>query len=164
MTLQNKLLDETSWKLLEALQKDGRASYRELGHQIGLSTPAVSERIRKLEDAGFITGYRAVLDLEKLGRTITAFVRVQTTPEKNEPLIAFCRASPAVLEGHYITGQASYLLKIAVTSIGEMEQFINKVSHYGTTQTSIVMSTHMKNKIVTNSSVSERESKKGRLE
>ncbi len=155
MTLHNKLLDETSWKLLEALQKDGRASYRELGNQIGLSTPAVSERIRKLEDAGIICGYRAVLDLEKLGRTITAFVRIQTTPEKNAPLIEFFQTSPAVLEGHYITGQASFLLKIAVTSIGEMEQFINKVSHYGTTQTSIVMSTQMKNKIVTDGVTSE---------
>lgn len=149
MTLQNKLLDETSWKLLEVLQKDGRVSYRDLGSQIGLSTPAVSERIRKLEDAGIITGYRAVLNLEKLGRTITAFVRIQTTPEKNTSLIEFFQTSPAVLEGHYITGQASFLLKISVASIGEMEQFINKASHYGTTQTSIVLSTHMENKIVT---------------
>ena len=74
MTLQNKLLDKTSWNLLEALQKDGRASYRELGNQIGLSTPAVSERIRKLEDAGIITGYRAVLDLEQLGRTMSGLL------------------------------------------------------------------------------------------
>lgn len=155
MTLHNKSLDDTSWKLLEALQNDGRASYRELGNQIGLSTPAVSERIRKLEDIGIITGYRAVLDLEKLGRTITAFVRIQTTPEKNAPLIEFFRASPAVLEGHYITGQASFLLKISVASISDMEQFINKVSHYGTTQTSIVLSTHMENKIVTDSAATE---------
>ena len=120
-----------------------------------MSTPAVSERIRKLEDAGIITGYRAVLDLETLGRTITAFVRIQTTPEKNAPLIEFLQISPAVLEGHYITGQASFLLKIAVASIGDMEQFINKVSHYGTTQTSIVLSTHMDNKIVTDGAASE---------
>ncbi len=148
MTLHNKLLDKTGRQLLEALQKEGRASYRDLGKQIGLSTPAVSERIRKLEDAGIIAGYRAVLDLEKVGRAITAFVSVQTTPEKNEGLIAFIQDSPAVLEGHYITGQASFVLKIAVASIGEMEQFINKVSYFGATQTSIVMSTHVKNKIV----------------
>lgn len=155
MALHDKLLDKTSWELLKALQKNGRASYRELGSQIGLSTPAVSERIHKLEDAGIITGYRAVLDLEKLGRTITAFVSVQTTPEKNTPLIKFIQASPAVLECHYITGRSSFILKIAVTSIGKMEQFINKVSHYGTTQTSIVMSTYMKNKIVTDDEVAD---------
>ena len=149
MTLHEKLLDKTGWALLEALQKEGRAAYRELGSQVGLSTPAVSERIRKLEEAGIITGYRAVLDLEKLGRTITAFVSIQTTPEKNASLTTFVQASPVVLEGHYITGQASFILKIAVASIGDMEQFINKVSHYGATQTSIVMSTHVQNKIVT---------------
>lgn len=154
MTLHNKLLDKTSWDLLEALQKNGRASYRDLGSQIGLSTPAVSERIRKLEDAGIIRGYRAVLDLEKLGRAITAFVKVQTTPEKNAPLIEFIQTSPAVLEGHYITGQASFILKIAVESISELEQFINKASHYGATQTSIVMSTHMQHRIITDDHVS----------
>jgi Lrp/AsnC family leucine-responsive transcriptional regulator len=148
MALHNKLLDKTSWDLLAALQKDGRIPYRELGRRVGLSTPAVSERVRKLEEAGIIKGYRAVLDLEKLGRGITAFVNVQTTPDKNAPLIAFIQASPAVLEGHYITGRASFVLKIAVASIGEVEQFINEVSHYGTTQTSIVMSTHVQHKII----------------
>lgn len=152
MTLHNKLLDQTGWNLLEALQADGRASYRALGKQIGLSTPAVSERVRKLEDAGIIKGYRATLDLEKLDRRIMAFVSIDTTPEKNEPLIAFIQASPAVLEGHYITGQASFILKIAVTSIRELEQFIKELSHYGRTLTSIVMSTHVENKIIRNPS------------
>ncbi len=148
MTLHHKKIDQTGWKLLQALQENGRASYRALGNQIGLSTPAVSERVRKLEEAGIIKGYRAVLDLEKLDRAITAFVSVQTTPEKNEPLIAFIQASPVVLEGHYITGQASFILKIAVASIKELELFIKELSHYGRTLTSIVMSTHVENKIV----------------
>jgi Lrp/AsnC family leucine-responsive transcriptional regulator len=148
MTLHNKRLDQTAWKLLEGLQADGRSSYRALGNEIGLSTPAVSERIRKLEEAGIIKGYRALLDLEKLDRAITAFVSVQTTPEKNEPLIAFIQASPAVLEGHYITGQASFILKISLASIKELEQFIKQLSHYGRTLTSIVISTHVENKII----------------
>ncbi|MGB0387172.1 MAG: Lrp/AsnC family transcriptional regulator [Ardenticatenaceae bacterium] len=150
MTLHNNLLDRTSWKLLEGLQIDGRASYRTLGNQVQLSTPSVSERIRKLEEEGVISGYRAVLDLEKLGRAITAFVSVQSTPQTNPSLIAFIQASPVVLEGHYITGEASFILKIAVASIGELEQFIKKVSHYGRTVTSIVMSTHVQNKIIIN--------------
>ena len=153
MTLHNKLLDQTGWKLLEALQKDGRASYRALGDQIGLSTPAASERIRKLEDAGIITGYRAVLDLEKLGHTITAFVTVQTTPQTTPALITFIQASPVVLEGHYVTGEASFILKIAVPSISDLEQFIKKITHYGRTVTSIVMSTHVQNKIIVDDSV-----------
>ncbi len=153
MTLHNKLLDETTWKLLEALQVDGRASYRALGNEIGLSTPAVSERIRKLEDEQIITGYRAALDLEKLGRSITAFVSVQTTPDTNTAFIAFIKASPFVLEAHFITGQASFILKIAVASIRQLEHFIHQASHYGRTLTSIVMSTHVQNKVICNDSL-----------
>ena len=149
MSLNDKVLDKTGWKLLEALQKDGRASFRELGVQVGLSTPAASERVRKLEDAGIISSYRAVLDLEKLGRSITAFITVQTRPERNPPLIEFIQSSPVVLEGHYITGQASFIFKIAVPSIHDMEKFIKSLSHYGATQTSIVMSTYMQNKVIT---------------
>jgi Lrp/AsnC family leucine-responsive transcriptional regulator len=104
--------------------------------------------VRRLEESGMITGYRALVDLAKLGRTIIAFVSVQTMPEKNPRLIEFIQSSPVVLEGHYVTGQASFIFKIAVASIAEMEQFINAVSHYGTTQTSIVMSTHMQNKVI----------------
>lgn len=156
MPLRNTLLDATGWRLLEALQRDGRASYRELGNLVGLSTPAVAERVRRLEEAGLITGYRAVVDLGRLGRAITAFVSVQTAPDRNARLIGFIQSSPAVLEGHYVTGQASFIFKIAVASIAEMEQFINAVSHYGATQTSIVMSTHMQDKVITDQSVSER--------
>lgn len=148
MTLHHKLLDQTGWKLLEALQKNGRSSYRALGKHVGLSTPAVSERISKLEEAGIITGYRALLDLEKLDRAITAFVSIQTTPETSPPLITFVQSSPVVLEAHYITGEASFILKIAVSSIRELEQFIQELSHYGRTLTSIVMSTHVQNKVI----------------
>ena len=144
--LQGKLLDKTGWDILQALQKDGRISYRELGKEVGLSTPAVSERVRKLEENGIIRGYQAVLDLERLGRPITAFTSVKTNPEKNPNLIKFVEESPAVLEAHYITGDASFLLKIAVASIKEMEQLIQSISHYGATSTSIVMSTYAEGK------------------
>ena len=148
MSLHEKLMDETSWAILEALQKNGRLSYSDLGKKVGLSTPAVSERVRKLEEAGIITGYRAVIDLNKLGREITAFVSIRSTPDKNKKLIQFIQRSPVVAEGHYITGQASYILKINVASIKEMERFIGEVSHYGATNTSVVMSTHVENKLI----------------
>ena len=147
-TLQDKLLDKTGWDLLQILQKDGRISYRELGKKVGLSTPAVSERIRKMEEAGLIEGYQAVLNLERLGRSITAFVSVKTVPDKNPGLIKFAQESAAVLEAHYITGDSSFVLKIAVSSIKEMEQVIQSVSHYGATSTSIVMSTYVDGKAI----------------
>ena len=148
MALQAKQLDATDWKLLESLQQDGRISYRELGQKIGLSTPAVSERVRKLEDAGVITGYSAKLDLGKLGRDITAFVSVNTRPESNEPLQKFVQKTPEVLEAHYITGQASFILKIALRSISSLEDFIKLLSHFGPTQTSIVLSTHVGERVI----------------
>lgn len=149
MTLQGRKLDSTDWKLLEALQQDGRISYRELGQKIGLSTPAVSERVRKLEDSGVITGYGAKLDLAKLDRGITAFVSVNTRPESNEPLQKFVKKTAEVLEAHYITGQASFILKISLGSIAALEDFIKRLSHFGPTQTSIVLSTHVEERVIT---------------
>lgn len=148
MGLNEKMMDETSWAILEALQENGRLSYSELGKKVGLSTPAVSERVRKLEEADIITGYRAVVDPHKLGREITAFVSIRSTPDNNQKLIRFIQRSPVVAEGHYITGQASYILKIIVANIKEMEAFIGEVSHFGATNTSVVMSTHVEGKIV----------------
>ncbi len=142
------MLDKTSWDILQTLQKDGRISYRELGQVVGLSTPAVSERVRKLEESGIIKGYQAILDLKKLGFPITAFMTVRTTPDKNDKLISFIQAEPTVHEAHYITGDASFILKIAVASIKEMEQVIQSISYYGATTTSIVMSTHVDGKII----------------
>jgi Lrp/AsnC family leucine-responsive transcriptional regulator len=148
VTLQERKLDLTDWKLLEILQEDGRISYRELGQKIGLSTPAVSERVRKLEEVGVIVGYGARLDLAKLDRVITAFVSVNTRPERNDPLQDFVKKTPEVLEAHYITGQASFILKISLTSIAALEDFIKRLSHFGPTQTSIVLSTHVESRVI----------------
>lgn len=147
-TLHNKGLDGTDWAILQTLQQNGRISYRELGQQIGLSTPAVSERVRKLEESGVIQGYKAQLDIVKLGRAITAFMSVKTTPTKNEKLIELVQRSPSILEAHYITGEASFILKLAVSSIKEMEQTIQEISHYGATSTSVVMSTYVDGKVL----------------
>ena len=148
MALQDKRLDGTDWKILHALQVNGRISYRELGEQIGLSTPAVSERVRKLEDSGVIEGYSAQLNLKKLGKQITAFVNVNTRPESNEPLQKFVKKAPEVLEAHYITGQASFILKVSLSSIPALEDFIKRLSHFGPTQTSIVLSTHVGERVI----------------
>ncbi len=147
MSLNKNGLDGTSWAILEALQENGRIPYSELGKKVGLSTPAVSERVRKLEENGIITGYRATLDMQKLGREITAFVSIRSTPDKNKKLIEFIKNSPVVEEGHYITGQASYIVKIVVPKIKDMETFIGEISHFGATNTSVVMSTHVDKKI-----------------
>ena len=136
----SKLLDPTGEKLLGLLQENARLSYSELGRQVGLSTTAVIERIRRLEDAGLITGYKVELDREKLGLSVLAFVRLQAKPERYAPVLALVETLPAVLECHHVTGEESFVLKIVVKTVGELEPLIEQLSRFGPTSTSIVMS------------------------
>lgn len=75
-------IDRTNWQLLQALQEDARLSYAELGRRVGLSPPAAAERVRKMEEAGIITGYRVEINAEKIGLPITALIALTTTPQR----------------------------------------------------------------------------------
>ncbi|GHO47198.1 Lrp/AsnC family transcriptional regulator [Ktedonospora formicarum] len=134
-------LDETGWSILRELQKDARLSFPELGRRVGLSTPAVAERVRKLEDAGVITGYGARVDAAKVGLPMTAFVRITTTPQTEAGLRALMAELPELLECHRVTGNESFLLKLVVTSITHLEQVLNQLMGSGPVTTSIVLST-----------------------
>src|SRR5436189_3430857 len=98
------MIDEIDRKILKELQTDARASYAELGRRVGLTTPAVIERIRKLEDAGIITGYRAEIDPAKIGLTITAFIRMSITGVDYSHIIEVANESKEILECHRGTG------------------------------------------------------------
>lgn len=137
----DKGLDPTGKRLLALLQENARLSYSELGRQVGLSTTAVIDRIHRLEDAGLITGYRVELDREKLGLSVLAFVRLQTIPERYPALLALVEAMPAVLECHHVTGEESFVIKLVVATVAELEPLIEQLSRFGRTSTSIVMST-----------------------
>lgn len=103
-----RLLDEVGWQLLAALQEDARLSFTELGCRVGLSAPAAAERVRRLEDAGIIRGYRLELGLEPLGLPISALIRVSAPEEKCPGLKAFVAGVPEVLECHHVTGSDSF--------------------------------------------------------
>lgn len=134
-------LDDLSWRLLDALQEDGRMSYAEIGRKLGLSPPAVAERMRRLEDLGVVTGYRPVIDRARLGRPITAFIRLRT-PSENYPRIdAFARERPEVLECHHVTGEDSHVFKVACASIQHLDRMILRLAPFGPTTTTIVLST-----------------------
>jgi Lrp/AsnC family transcriptional regulator, leucine-responsive regulatory protein len=135
-----KLLDSTGRHLLRLLQAEARLSYSELGRRVGLSTTAVIDRMHRLQDAGLITGYYAALNREKLGLSVLAFVRLQTTPERYPAVLALIETLPAVLECHHVTGEESFVLKVVVTSVAELEPLIERFSRFGRTSTSIVMS------------------------
>ena len=103
------LLDEINRDLLDLLQTDGRMSYKELGERIGLTAPAVAERIRKLEDAGVIRGYQAIVDYEALGFPILSIIRLNT-PGRAHDVDDTLRAIPEVIEANRVTGSESHVI------------------------------------------------------
>ena len=136
-----KLLDDIGWRLLEELQEDARLSYTELGRRVGLSTPAVMERIHKMEDAGIIMGYRAEVSPEKIGFQVTAFIRIGLKHEVLPRLDSLFKEIPEIVECHRVTGADSLILKVHVTSIAHLETVIQRITPYGMPATSIVLST-----------------------
>jgi Lrp/AsnC family leucine-responsive transcriptional regulator len=134
------LLDEVGWRILLALQADARLSFSALGRRVGLSAPAVAERVRRLEDAGIIRGYRVDLNLEKAGCPITAFIRVSTPEPQFARLKSLAVELREVLECHHVTGADSLVLKVAATSVSHLEKVIEQLGRYGTPTTSIILS------------------------
>jgi Lrp/AsnC family leucine-responsive transcriptional regulator len=140
MSLQiESQLDDVSWQILEALQDDARISFSELGRQVGMSPPAVAERVRRMEDLGIITGYHATVNLEKVGFPITAFVRINAG-EYCSRMGNVVQDIPEIIEYHRVTGGDSGIMKIVVSSVAHLEVVIDRLASYGTTTTSIVLS------------------------
>ena len=149
-----KLLDETGWQILVALQENARASFKELGQQVGLSPPAVADRIRRLEEAGIISGYRVDLNLEKLGLAIAAFIRVSSSGEKCVQFRKVVADLPEVLECHRITGSDHFIIKVAVPSTAHLEQLIDRLVPYGQLTASVVLSSPVTQRQIQSDSVS----------
>jgi Lrp/AsnC family leucine-responsive transcriptional regulator len=119
------LIDEVDRKILRLLQTDARASRAALGKQVGISPPAVHERIKKLERSGVICGYRAVLDARATGNELTAFVLVATTGSHFEDaFIDEVSRHSEVLECHHVTGEYSLLLKVRTSAIPALERLL----------------------------------------
>jgi Lrp/AsnC family transcriptional regulator, leucine-responsive regulatory protein len=143
-----RMLDEIDRKILKELQTDARTSYAELGRRVGLTTPAVIERVRKLEDGGVITGYRAEIDTAKIGLPITAFVRMSITGVDYGRIIEVAEQSDEVLECHRGTGGDSFIMKVAVASVEHLQQVIDRLTPYGITTTAIVLSSPVKSRVI----------------
>jgi Lrp/AsnC family transcriptional regulator, leucine-responsive regulatory protein len=142
-TLPNVLeLDAIAWKIIESLQRNARLSFAELGRKIGLSTPAVAERVRRLEEAGVITGYHAALDLAKLGVPIRVLVRltIHGGDLQVSRTVTAIKELSEISRCHRITGAESFVIEADVVSIRHMEALIDKLSMLGATSTSTVLS------------------------
>lgn len=142
------MLDKIDWKILKELQEDARTSYAELGRRVGLTTPAVIERVRKLEDARIVTGYRAEIDTDKVGLAITAFVRMSITGVDYSHIIEVAQESNEVLECHRGTGGDSFIMKVAVSDVEHLQLLIDKLTPYGITTTSIVLSSPVRRRVI----------------
>lgn len=142
------MIDEIDRKIIEQLQKDARVTFAALGRRVGLTTPAVIERVRKLEDARIIAGYRAVIDTAKVGLPITAFIRMSISGVDYSRIIEVAEQSKEVLECHRGTGGDSFILKVAVADVEHLQTLIDRLTPYGITTTSIVLSSPVKHRII----------------
>jgi len=142
------MIDEIGWKILKELQINARISFAELGRRVGLTTPAVIERVRKLEDAEIITGYRVEIDTAKVGLPITAFIRMSITGVDYSHIIEVVGESTEVLECHRGTGNDSFIMKVAVADVGHLQTLIDRLTPYGITTTSIVLSSPVRRRII----------------
>ena len=135
-----KLLDPIGWRILAELQHDARMQFVELGKRVGLSTPAVIERVRRMEEAGIITGYRVEIDRSKVGLPVCAFIRVRVIGDFIPRVIAVAREMPEVFECHRIAGEDTFLLKVCVQTSEALEKTVDKLTPYVATTTMLVFS------------------------
>ena len=141
-------LDLAGWRILHALEADARLSFSRLAALVGLSPPAVAERVRRMEEMGLITCYRAIADRAQLGRPLMAFMRVTTKGESYPRLIALAQRLDTVIECHHVTGDDCFVIKLAVASVVELEATIARFRRLGQTTTAIVLSTPIVDKPV----------------
>jgi Lrp/AsnC family transcriptional regulator, leucine-responsive regulatory protein len=138
--LANRSQDATNTALLRELQEDARLSLAELGRRVGLSPPAVADRLERLEGAGVIRGYRAEVDPRALGYQLAVVLRIRPAPRELKKVAELAQRTPEVVECHRITGDDCYLMKAHVRDVDHMEEVIDRFAIYGQTTTSIIQS------------------------
>jgi Lrp/AsnC family leucine-responsive transcriptional regulator len=140
-------LDSTDRKILRILAQDGRASYQAIADEVGLSRPAIMERVKRLEVSGYIRGYRVQLDRAKIGLPVTAFVAVRYGSSDyvgDEPRMREMEKHPGVLECHHVAGEDCYILKVAASDLEGVQEILRSLRGHNTqmnTRTTIVLST-----------------------
>ncbi|MCH0543467.1 Lrp/AsnC family transcriptional regulator [Streptomyces sp. MUM 203J] len=141
--------DDTDWLILTALQGQGRASFADLARAVSMSASAVTERVRRLEEAGVIAGYTAVVEPGRLGLPVLAFIRLRYPNGNYKPFHDLLDTTPEVLEAHHVTGDDCFVLKVAARSMTHLEQVAGKVGALGSVTTSVVYSSPLPRRAVT---------------
>jgi len=137
---QREILDPTNVTLLAELQDDARLTLAELGRRVGLSSPAVAERLQRMQDTGVITGYRATVNPRAVGYALGAILRIRPAPRQIAKVAEIARRTPEVMECHRITGEDCFFMKLYVRDVEDLEETIDVFTPYGQTTTSIMQS------------------------
>ncbi|HEX6233424.1 MAG TPA: Lrp/AsnC family transcriptional regulator [Jiangellaceae bacterium] len=142
-------LDATDWRLLDALQQNGRASYTDLARVVSMSPSAVTERVRRLEETGVISRYSAVVEPERLGLHILAFIRLRYPTSNYKPFHDLLQVTPEIIEAHHVTGEDCFFLKVAARSMRHLESIAGRVAGLGSVTTTIVYSSPLPRRAIT---------------
>ncbi|ASN22735.1 Lrp/AsnC family transcriptional regulator [Streptomyces pluripotens] len=132
--------DAIDWRILNVLQREGRASFADLARTVSMSASAVTERVRRLEESGVICGYGAVVDPGKVGLPIMAFVRLRYPNGNYKPFHDLVEAMPEILEAHHVTGDDCFIIKVAARSMRHLEELSGRIGGLGSVTTSVVYS------------------------
>jgi Lrp/AsnC family leucine-responsive transcriptional regulator len=132
-------LDAVDWRILRELEADGRVPLAQLGRRVALSPPAVADRVRRLERAGIIVGYRAEIDAGALGSPVAAFLQIKLLGTRGEKIPALARELREVVECHRTTGETCFILKIRAASIQHLGELIERFAPYGQSITSVIL-------------------------
>lgn len=133
-------LDATDWAVINELQQDGRMTITELAKKVHLGATATSERVRRLETAGIITGYHALINLSKVGLPVLAIIRLKYPSRQHEPMHRLLKVRAEILECQRITGEDCYLLKVSAENTAHLEELVDELSNFGHATTSVVYS------------------------
>jgi Lrp/AsnC family transcriptional regulator, leucine-responsive regulatory protein len=142
-------LNDTGWRILQALQRNARMSSAELARAVNMSPSAVTERMRRLEESGVVIGYTAVLDPERVGLGILAFVRLRYPSGNYRPFHTLLDTSPEIIEAHHVTGEDCFILKVLARSMRQLEEVVGRISGLGSVTTSVVYSSPLMRRALT---------------
>ncbi|NBI65833.1 Lrp/AsnC family transcriptional regulator [Pseudoflavonifractor sp. 60] len=134
-------MDRTDYQILNILQRDSRTTLKCIGDQVGLTAPAVSERIRRMEEKGVIKGFSISVDRTLLDSSLTGFILIALFPEKYSQFCKYCENTPAITAHHHLVGKLNALLRFAVKDTHQLNELLSSLKQYGDSQTSVELET-----------------------
>lgn len=133
-------LDKVNWQILELLQENARQSFAEIGRKVGLTSPAVAERVKKMEDTGVIKGYKVQVSYHKTGHQLKAVITLRAFMGRLKPFLEKVKEFKEVINCYRITGNENIIMEVVLFDQVHLEEFIDKLITYGETKTHIVLS------------------------